>query len=163
MALRYGRGLYFSATSGKSNDYSAASERERPLGNGRRVPWRLMFVCQVSTGRTHETRSATIQQAELDLLLGDSEEAAEDGGREQRRPPRGVRSSAVGDAGHSAAIGENGRPKLHQLPASNSRGGLIDSITGVPSATPGGLNYDEVVTYSDSSAMPTFLVAYALT
>ena len=122
-----------------------------------------MFVCQVSTGRTHETQSATIQQAELDLLL-DSEEA-EDGDRERQQQPRGIRSSTVESARHSAAIGidENGRPKLHQLPAYSGRGGLIDSITGVPSSTPGGLNYDEVVTYSDSSAMPTFLIAYALT
>ena len=38
--LRYGRGLYFSATSGKSNDYSAGSETIRREGDRRGKDWR---------------------------------------------------------------------------------------------------------------------------
>ena len=43
--LRYGRGLYFSATSGKSHDYAGGSER---LRGGRR--WRTMFMASVAAG-----------------------------------------------------------------------------------------------------------------
>ena len=51
--LRYGRGLYFSATSGKSNDYSAGSETIRREGDrrGKDWRWRCMFLCKVAVGR----------------------------------------------------------------------------------------------------------------
>ena len=45
--LRYGKGLYFSAISGKSNDYATASEQIRPGAYGRLRRWRCMFVCEV--------------------------------------------------------------------------------------------------------------------
>lgn len=46
--LRYGPGLYFSATSGKSHEYAGGSERIR---HGRR--WRSMFLASVAAGRAH--------------------------------------------------------------------------------------------------------------
>ena len=55
--LRYGKGLYFSSTSGKSNDYAMHSER---LRGSRR--WRTMFVARVAAGRAFCTEAA-----ELDL------------------------------------------------------------------------------------------------
>lgn len=70
--LRYGRGLYFSATSGKSNDYAVGSQRER---RGRR--WRTLFLCRVAAGRAYCTT-----EAELDL----------------QRPPAGC-DSVVGEVG----------------------------------------------------------------
>ena len=51
--LRYGRGLYFSSTSGKSNDYAVSSERRR---RGRR--WRTLFVCRVAAGHAFCTQEA---------------------------------------------------------------------------------------------------------
>lgn len=54
--LRYGRGLYFSSTSGKSNDYAAGSERVR--GRGRR--WRTLFCARVAAGRAYCTDAAEI-------------------------------------------------------------------------------------------------------
>jgi hypothetical protein len=56
-ALRYGPGLYFSSTSGKSNDYATHSER---LRGSRR--WRTMFVATVAAGRAYCTH-----EAELDV------------------------------------------------------------------------------------------------
>ena len=47
MVLRFGRGLYFSDTSGKSNDYNDDSRRMRPIGNGKTVQWKCMFLCKV--------------------------------------------------------------------------------------------------------------------
>lgn len=55
--LRYGRGLYFSSTSGKSNDYAMRSERIR---SNRR--WRTMFVASVAAGRAYRT-----EEGELDV------------------------------------------------------------------------------------------------
>ena len=49
--LRYGRGIYFSSTSGKSNDYNGGSERQR---RGRR--WRTLFVCRVAAGQAFLTQ-----------------------------------------------------------------------------------------------------------
>jgi hypothetical protein len=48
--MRFGKGSYFSATSGKSNDYNAGSEQ---LIGGRTV--RLMFLCKVAVGRAFRT------------------------------------------------------------------------------------------------------------
>jgi len=53
--LRYGPGLYFSSTSGKSNDYAANSERER---SGRR--WCTLFVAKVATGNAFCTCEAEL-------------------------------------------------------------------------------------------------------
>lgn len=72
--LRYGRGLYFSSTSGKSNDYAGGSERVR--GRGRR--WRTLFVARVAAGRAYCTDAV-----ELDL---------------PGRPPDGY-DSVVGEVG----------------------------------------------------------------
>ena len=46
--LRFGPGLYFSATSGKSHDYAGGSELVR---QGRR--WRTMFLASVAAGKAH--------------------------------------------------------------------------------------------------------------
>ena len=40
MSLRFGKGLYFSATSGKSHDYNLLSERPRRIATHGVVPWR---------------------------------------------------------------------------------------------------------------------------
>lgn len=63
--LRYGRGLYFSRTASKSNDYAGGSER--PLSHGRH---RVMFLCKVCVGRTHRTTLARLDQATVDQLIG---------------------------------------------------------------------------------------------
>ena len=70
--LRYGRGLYFSSTSGKSNDYAGGSERMR---RGRR--WRTLFLASVAAGKAFCT-----EEGELDLS----------------RPPDGY-DSVVGEVG----------------------------------------------------------------
>lgn len=48
MDLRYGKGLYFSATSSKSHDYNSKSERILSQGDrfGRQFAWRSMFLCR---------------------------------------------------------------------------------------------------------------------
>jgi hypothetical protein len=69
-SLRYGRGLYFSSTSGKSNDYAVRSERAR----GRRR-WRTMFVASVAAGRAFCTDEAdldvTAPPAGYDSIVGE--------------------------------------------------------------------------------------------
>ena len=94
VGLRYGRGLYFSSTSGKSNDYAAGSERKR---RGRR--WRTLFLCNVAAGHAFCTDAA-----EIDLS----------------RAPNGY-DSVVGEVG-------------------------------------GGLNFDELVVYSEAAALPEYLI-----
>ena len=69
MSLRYGRGLYFSDTSGKSNDYNQASERQRHIAGHGSQPWRCMFLCQVVAGRTHRTTHGHIEQPQIEQLL----------------------------------------------------------------------------------------------
>jgi hypothetical protein len=169
MNLRYGRGLYFSATSGKSNDYAASSERRRPVsvrvgggGGGRRgggkrrsvataAPWRVMFVCQVAVGRTHRTTSGHIGDDELKLILEAKrgEEGASAGMVDENGEPRQLSSSLSLSLSSSSSSSSS---------SGSSRAGMIDSITGVvkPEAERVGddLNYDEVVTYSEASAMP---------
>jgi hypothetical protein len=56
--LRFGRGLYFSSCSGKSNDYSAGSEKVLRGQHGRRWRWRVMLLCKVAVGRPFETDAA---------------------------------------------------------------------------------------------------------
>lgn len=51
--LRFGPGLYFSATSGKSNDYADASGRD----HGNAGQWRCMFLCRVALGKSWETQA----------------------------------------------------------------------------------------------------------
>jgi hypothetical protein len=70
--LRFGRGLYFSSTSGKSNDYAHGSERQR---RGR--SWRTLFVAKVAAGAAYKT-----DEASLDVS----------------RPPEGY-DSVVGEVG----------------------------------------------------------------
>jgi len=111
MNLRFGKGLYFSSTSGKSHDYASGSEKWRPDGSGRDKAWFVMLVCQVAVGRTHTTQEARLPQDEIDELL------------------------ASGD----------------------DRGSAVDSVTGEVGPN---LNFDEVVTYNEASAIPAFLLAY---
>ena len=63
--LRYGRGLYFSRTASKSNDYARPSERI--LADGRH---RIMFLCKVCVGRTHRTAQDRLDQAAVDEIIG---------------------------------------------------------------------------------------------
>ncbi|CAM9611816.1 unnamed protein product [Scytosiphon promiscuus] len=52
---RYGRGLYFSSVSGKSNDYAGGSEQMR---NGAR--YRTMFLCNVAVGKAKVTEAVDL-------------------------------------------------------------------------------------------------------
>ncbi|KAJ1629918.1 hypothetical protein T492DRAFT_1007807 [Pavlovales sp. CCMP2436] len=54
-ANRYGNGLYFSATSGKSNDYAYGSERVRGNRN-----WRCLLVASVAAGRAFRTEEVSL-------------------------------------------------------------------------------------------------------
>ena len=69
--LRYGPGLYFSATSGKSHDYATGSERVR---GGRR--WRTMFMASVAAGRAHCTLESELDvsrpPAGFDSIVGET-------------------------------------------------------------------------------------------
>ena len=62
--LRYGRGLYFSKASSKSNDYAAESER---VGGGARM--RCVFLCKVALGRAFKTPRDGLDDADIDLAL----------------------------------------------------------------------------------------------
>eukprot|EP00322_Chrysochromulina_rotalis_P018346 CAMPEP_0115845830 /NCGR_PEP_ID=MMETSP0287-20121206/9555_1 /TAXON_ID=412157 /ORGANISM="Chrysochromulina rotalis, Strain UIO044" /LENGTH=392 /DNA_ID=CAMNT_0003299617 /DNA_START=27 /DNA_END=1205 /DNA_ORIENTATION=- len=62
--LRYGRGLYFSRTASKSNDYARMSERKLPHGR-----YRAMFLCKVCVGQTHLTKQDRLDQSTIDQLL----------------------------------------------------------------------------------------------
>jgi hypothetical protein len=104
-SLRYGAGLYFSSTSGKSNDY--AEETERVRGS---ATWRCMLIAQVAAGRAFCTHEAT-RAMEID-----------DQGR--ARPPDGY-DSVVGEVGDH-------------------------------------LNYDELVVYHESAALPQYLMMYTV-
>ena len=65
---RYGKGLYFSRVSSKSNDYAASSERENPksVPRGR---YRLMFMCKVAAGAEHRTAADGLSEAQVDDLV----------------------------------------------------------------------------------------------
>jgi hypothetical protein len=39
----------------------------------------------------------------------------------------------------------------------------VDSVTGVPAPGSNALNYDEIVTYTEASALPVFLIVYTMT
>eukprot|EP00903_Cladosiphon_okamuranus_P012319 g11551.t1 len=52
---RYGRGLYFSSVSGKSNDYAGGSEQSR---GG--VRYRTMFLCNVAVGKAKVTEAVDL-------------------------------------------------------------------------------------------------------
>ena len=58
--FRYGRGLYFSKVSSKSNDYAAASERRDPHSL-QRGAYRLMFLCKVAAGEATRAKCPTSQ------------------------------------------------------------------------------------------------------
>ena len=108
------------------------------------APWRVMFVCQVAVGQTHRTTSPRIGDDELKLILEAKREEALAG-----------------------MVDENGEARLSSSSSSSSRRqGMIDSISGVvkPANERKGddLNFDEVVTFDEASAIPNYLVAYAL-
>lgn len=63
--LRYGRGLYFSRTASKSNDYAGGSERI--LSHGRH---RVMFLCKVCVGLTHRTTQERLDQGTIESIIG---------------------------------------------------------------------------------------------
>mmetsp|Transcript_1163 Transcript_1163/g.3490 ORF Transcript_1163/g.3490 Transcript_1163/m.3490 type:complete len:351 (-) Transcript_1163:146-1198(-) len=73
-ALRYGRGIYLSATSGKANDYAARSERLRPWKAGATERWRVLLVCAVAAGRAFCTTAAQLPAGPppgFDSLVGE--------------------------------------------------------------------------------------------
>ena len=107
MHLRFGEGLYFSDTSGKSNDYNHASERRRRIASFGVTPWRCMFLSKVVRGNTFSTTDGRIEEAQIDELLA---------------------------SGYDSVAGEVG----------------------------GALNYDETVVYDEASAVPNYLIVYAL-
>lgn len=77
MALRYGKGVYFSATSGKSNDYSAGTERIKHMGHLGRVRWRTMFLCKVVSGNVYSTTASQLSPAELDKARREGADSVE--------------------------------------------------------------------------------------
>jgi hypothetical protein len=62
--LRYGRGLYFSKVSSKSNDYAEKTEREQ-----RPHKLRLMFMCKVSLGQVHVTSEKHLTEDAVTELI----------------------------------------------------------------------------------------------
>ena len=62
MSLRYGRGLYFSATSSKSHDYNGASQKLLRTGDNKRqmFAWRSMFLCSVTIGKPYSTKKGQL-------------------------------------------------------------------------------------------------------
>jgi len=62
--LRYGRGLYFSKTSSKSNDYARGSER---VHAGAKV--RCMFVCLVALGNELRTPEEWLNEDQVNAQL----------------------------------------------------------------------------------------------
>merc|ERR1712137_149047 len=66
MKLRYGKGLYFSGTSSKSNDYAAATERTT---SGRQV--RLVFLCKVAVGKCYKTLKESLEELEVESEVHD--------------------------------------------------------------------------------------------
>ena len=59
-ALRYGSGIYLSATSGKSNDYAVNTERLRKWKHDLQERWRVILVCSVAAGRAFKTSEAQL-------------------------------------------------------------------------------------------------------
>ena len=63
--LRYGRGLYFSRTSSKSNDYGAGSERSHGGANHR-----VMFLCKVALGKVLRSPEEWLDEAAINRAIG---------------------------------------------------------------------------------------------
>ena len=59
--LRYGRGLYFSRVSSKSNDYNESTERHVPQGRTR-----IMFLCKVALGAEWKVTEADLREQDID-------------------------------------------------------------------------------------------------
>ena len=60
--LRYGPGIYFSATSGKSNDYANGSERNRSFGGPSTTrAFRVMIVASVAAGKAFITQEGALK------------------------------------------------------------------------------------------------------
>ena len=62
--LRYGRGLYFSKTSSKSNDYGGDTER---LRGGQRL--RVMFLCKVALGSPLREQRDRLDEQDVDRCI----------------------------------------------------------------------------------------------
>lgn len=98
--LRYGGGLYFSATSGKSNDYAGK------VAFGGKT-YKAMFVCKVAAGKPFITKK------------GDTSE---------------FQHLGIPPVGYDSVVGEPGQA----------------------------LNYDELVVYNNSAAIPCYLIIYTI-
>ena len=75
--LRYGKGLYFSPVSSKSNDYNGQSERLRKAGHGLQRRWRCMFLCSVAVGNAYHTKEGRLEAAQCppagyDSVIGET-------------------------------------------------------------------------------------------
>ena len=66
--LRYGRGLYFSKVSSKSDSYAGATERAGQGSQAHTLP-RLMFLCKVALGLVHETQEESLEEGEIARLI----------------------------------------------------------------------------------------------
>jgi hypothetical protein len=60
-ALRYGRGLYFSRVSSKSNDYNEKTERQSSQGR-----FRIMFLCKVALGSEWKVPDEDLGEQDVD-------------------------------------------------------------------------------------------------
>ena len=101
---RHHASIYFSATSGKSNDYAGGSQRRRTHSAGVARDYRVMIVASVAAGKALIT-----QEGELIIDHG---------------PPEGYQS----------IVGEPGKA----------------------------LNFDELVVYTEATAVPESLIVYSL-
>ena len=64
--LRYGKGMYFSKVSSKSNDYAGGTHHQRGHTGG----VRCMFLCKVAVGAPHETYEETLSQRDVEAAVG---------------------------------------------------------------------------------------------
>ena len=116
--LRYGRGVYFSSVSSKSDDYSGGGVASAVSEPG---ALRSMFMCKVAAGRTFRAPSDSMEEA--------------------------AALATMAQHGCHSILGE---------PASGGEGAV---------ATNGGglfrnLNYDELVVYNETAAIPSYLIVY---
>ncbi len=134
--LRYGRGVYFSSVSSKSDDYAAydAAPRAAAAAAGLRV----MFLCKVAAGRVlrapadwMDDAEATVRRGGYDSLLGEPP----GGPAHEAAAAAAAGYGGVGGGGMSAAAGGGG-----------GGGGFL------------ALNYDELVVYDSVAALPSYLI-----
>lgn len=144
--FRYGRGLYFSRVSSKSNDYNERSERHNPhsLRAGR---YRLMFLCKVAEGNAHRTTQDTLSEAQVHTPSWTAAWS------DPLRYPS-LALSLLHATSH-----------LHS-PFCTQVNGLVaagaDSVVGLSIADGGAINHEETVVYCNEAAIPSYLIVYQI-